>query len=172
MPRNLLLIPTQVLPAGSTQAPGAHGGLAAQDQVQGGQGMSPQVAFGAPRWPLGLAAVATSPCIRSSAAALLPQQRSGPRCSIPQHPRAWAGIQGTAQPPVPPTQPCTPAEQPWLCPHNLPTAPAAPRLSLPFSREKGVPTQQPVLPQAHPATRAGVSQHMEGFINHRSYELV
>lgn len=82
---------------------------------------------------------------------------SGLRCSIPRH-GAGTGSQGrtTARCPSP-HRPWAPAKHPRLSPHTSPTmASAAPRLSLPFSPgEGGMPTQEPVLPHAHPATRTG-----------------
>lgn len=62
---------------------------------------------------------------------------SGLRCSIPRH-GAGTGSQGrTTACCLSPHRPWAPAEHPRLPPHSLPTASAAPRLPLPFSRGEG-----------------------------------
>lgn len=94
----------------------------------------------------GLAAVPASPCIRSAAAALLPQQRSGASAAAST---AQGLDRGTG---VTPQHPHSPGNTPWLSPQPLPTASAAPRLSLPPSWEKG---DAHTAASAHPASRTG-----------------
>lgn len=118
MPRNLLPIPTQVLPAGSTPGPGAHRGLAPRHRVRRGQGTSARVVFGASRWR------GWRPCPRPPASAALPPCCHSNALRPPlQHPaaRGWDREPGAHHSPLPlPTPPLGSRKTSPAVPTHLP----------------------------------------------------
>lgn len=118
-------IPTQVLPAGSTRVPGPIGIWLHRMGSEGARGQ----ALGWPWWHPGVGAGGHA-CIRS-AAALLPQQRSGASAAASPSTGLGPGHRGAPQPPAPPhTAPGNTPGCPKTPPHGI-SSPTPASASLP-----------------------------------------